>query len=65
MQKLMYILLSVIILGALPSCCGCNKKKNAKEVTINREDNTLSMEFVGTEPATETTQEEVVENSKF
>ena len=64
MPKLMYILFSVIILGALPSCCGC-KKKNTKEVTINREDNTLSMEFVGAEPTAETAQDEVVENSKF
>jgi hypothetical protein len=62
MQKLFCILFSVIILGALPSCCGCKKKK---EVTINRKDDTLSMEFVGTEPAVETTEEEVVENSKF
>lgn len=66
-NNIIYMLLSALILVALPACCGSKKNKTTKanEVTLNNEVDSISIQEINETSAAQQ-QETITENiSKF
>lgn len=62
MKNITSILLIVMVIMAVPACCGSKKKDQAKQITLENTVDTVSIEHV---EDVEQTATEVPVNSKF